>query len=296
MFSYKNENTIQSGVDECWTAIKYVYKNADLINVDAENIILMGDSQGGSLVTVMIKRIIENKLKLPILQALMYPRLNYLDYTFPSYLSNTKGDKFDDIHSALVKAGLNRKKINKNMIEEISQSKHLFLIEDTQTRLKYLKYIDYNLIPVQFKNGNSDYKSYVKNHEQLLQQLSLPDGDLENDSLLKNDEDFSKAAFKLLLPEVSPCFLSNSVLNKFPQTYMIIVENETVRDENFIFSERLKQNGVKVNVAYYLNKGKGKINESGYDFGKKNVTNERYIEDMIEFILNLFLKLYENVY
>ena len=156
------------------------------------------------------------------------------------------------------------------------------------------------MIPTQFKNGNSDYKDYIKDHANLIQKLSVPDADLDNNSLLKNDDDFSKSAFKLLLPEVSPCFLSDSILKKFPQTYMIIIENETVRDENFIFSERLKKNGIKVNVAYYLNKGKCKINENGYEFYKKkknnNNNNERYIEDMIEFILNLFLKLYESVY
>ena len=275
--------------------MKYIHQNADLINVDVDNIILMGDSNGGTLVTVMIKRIIENKLKLPILQALLYPRLNFLDFKLPSHVSNKKEDwtKTGDIYSTLVYSGLSKKKINKNIIEEILESKHLFLIDDTQIRQNYLKYIDYNLIPTQFKNGNSDYKDYIKDHANLIQKLSVPDADLDNNSLLKNDDDFSKSAFK-------PCFLSDSILKKFPQTYMIIIENETVRDENFIFSERLKKNGIKVNVAYYLNKGKCKINENGYEFYKKkknnNNNNERYIEDMIEFILNLFLKLYESVY
>ena len=282
------------GLDDCWRAIRYIHSNAEALNVDLENMIFMGDSHGGAIVTVMVKRCIENKMKLPILQTLIYPRLNLVDFTLPSHLCNKKDDwtKVGDIYSNLVSSGLNKKKINKEMVEEIRLSKHLLLIDDINVRLKYLKYIDYNLIPTQYKNGYGDYKTYVKDHAELVRKLSLPDADLDDKCLLKCDEEFSKSAFKLLLPEMSPSFLSDSLLKKFPQTYLIVVENDPVKDENFIFSERLKRNGVKVNVAYYLNKSKGRINENGYDFEKNN---EKYMEDMIEYILNLFLKLYDNL-
>ena len=203
----------------------------------------------------MVKRLIENKMNLPVLQVPIYPWLNLVDFTYPSQICNLKSDwtEVGDVYSAIIYSGINYNNITQEMVDAIRSSQHLLLINDTKLRSQYLKYIDYGLMPQEYKTviSCSNYSQYIIQHDLLIKNLSSPLAKLSDKSILFKNKNFAQAALKLLNTEATLSFLDDEILKSFPETYMIIVEHDEIRDENFIFSERLKANGVKVKVSYY---------------------------------------------
>jgi hypothetical protein len=84
-------------------------------------------------------------------------------------------------------------------------------------------------------------KIYVSDHQKLVNQLISPNSKLDPNSELVKNKHFAQATLKLFNTEASPSFLDDSILQKFSETYMIICELDELKDENFIFSERLKK-------------------------------------------------------
>lgn len=86
---------------------KYIIQNNVKYLVDLNNLILLGDSAGivyyyyyyylifylklnkcligGNLAAVISQHLIENKIAVPKLQVLIYPILQFFDFTLPSY-------------------------------------------------------------------------------------------------------------------------------------------------------------------------------------------------------------------
>ncbi len=253
---YLNSYTIKSpfpkGLDDSFKVLKYVCDNAASLFVDKKRVILMGDSAGGGIITVMQKRIIEHNMISPILYVPIYPWLNLVDYQLPSGMSNKKENwkEVGDVFSTIIYAGINRGMINKAMVDEIFESKHVLLILDVEKRKQIFNYLDYNLVPEQYRTGHGDYTKLISDHKKLVQELTSPNAKLDENSELFKNKEFAKAALNCFNPESSPSFLDDSILSKFSETFMIICEKDELKDENFIFAERLKRNGVKTTVAY----------------------------------------------
>jgi acetyl esterase/lipase len=267
-------------IDDSWAATKYIYKNAEDLRIDVNKIILMGDSAGGGIVLAVMKRIIETgSMLLPILQVPIYPWLQNLDFKFPSQACNEKKDWSDvgDIKLILWYVGV--KNVTKEMVEAVRHSQHLLLIDDVKLRLKYLNCIDFNLMPAQYKHGKGDYSKYISDHDGIIHSLSLEKAKIDAESILKMDKTFSKAALQLFNVEISPGFLDDEIIKKFPETYILIVQNDELKDENFVFAERLKRNGVKIKVVFSQKGYHGIISDSYKDDEALKLLNE-----MVEFI------------
>ena len=251
--------------------------------VDQSRVILMGDSAGGGIITVMQKRIIEHNMTAPILFVPVYPWLNLVDYKLPSGMSNKKDDwkEVGDVFATITYVGIKQDKINKKMVEEIFEGKHMLLIPEVEERKKLFSYLDYKLVPEKYRTGHDNYKKFISDHEKLVEELTSSHAKLdENSELLKNKE-FCVAALKCFNPEASPSFLDDSVLSKFPETYMIICEKDELKDENFIFAERLKRNSVKTTVAYSATGYHGIISDT-----YKNDEALRLFNDLIAYVVN----------
>ena len=229
----------------------------------------------------MLKRIIEHKMISPMLYVPIYPWLNLVDFTLPSGKSNEKHEwkEIGDVFSTLTYVGMKQDKINKKMVMEIFESKHVLLIDDTNQRLKYMNFLDYNLVPSQYRTGNGDdYQKFISDHEKMIKNLTSPQTKLHDDSELMKNKEFAVAALKCFDNEASPSFLDDSILKHFCETYMIICELDELKDENLIFSERLKQNGIKCKVSYSTPGYHGIISDT-----YKNDEALRLFNDMIKF-------------
>lgn len=81
-------------VEDCYTALNWVYNHTAELNANAEDIVVGGDSAGGNLATVM--NILSNEKNGPKItaQALIYPATN-LNFTTPSYETFANGFGLD---------------------------------------------------------------------------------------------------------------------------------------------------------------------------------------------------------
>ena len=70
-------------------------------------------------------------------------------------------------------------------------------------------------------------------------------------NILKRDKKFAQVALKLFDKEISPALMDDETLKRLPEAYFIIAESDEFKDENFVFTERLKKNNLnKVTISY----------------------------------------------
>jgi hypothetical protein len=103
----------------------------------------MDDSASGGIITVMQKRIIQLNMIPLILYVPIYPLLNLVDFKLPSGRSNKKENwkEVGDVFSTITYAGINQRMINKAMVDEIFESKHVLLTIDVEKRKQIFNYL-----------------------------------------------------------------------------------------------------------------------------------------------------------
>lgn len=86
-------------LNECIEVYKYIYENADKLNVDKDNIIVYGESAGGALATLLCQKLKDEKYPLPKAQALAYPPTDYKNnYESTETYQNAAWSKSANIH------------------------------------------------------------------------------------------------------------------------------------------------------------------------------------------------------
>ncbi|CAF3721686.1 unnamed protein product, partial [Adineta steineri] len=149
------------------------------------------------------------------LQVLIYPVVQFFDFMIPSYLTPA----LHIFHFG--RAGqVFQLYLNKTITDDIIINNHTNL----QQKKKYRQYVDWSLIPEKYRQI---YKKPITDEI---------DG---NNELIKNSE-------QLLDRKLSPLLVDNKELAKLPSTYILTVDHDRLRDEGFIYAERLKASGVKI--------------------------------------------------
>ena len=137
-----------------------------------------------------------------------------------------------------------------NLSEEMEglflSNSHTFLLKDLELKRKYEEYLDINLIPEKYKVG----KSYYDNYESIKKNLSCS---FNSSVFEKIDPKIAKKIEVLFTIEASPALADPEVLKLLPKTYFIVLEWDILKDQALIYAERLKANGVEVEVAFYEN-------------------------------------------
>ncbi len=120
----------------------------------------------------------------------------------------------------------------------INNNNHTALIKDIELKKKFISYTDTSLIPKEYKIE----KNYYDNCEKIFPTEINP---------FFEDESVSNLLKNIFSTEFSPGLADHNDLNGLPAAYFIISEMDPIKDEGLIYSERLRNAGVKVNVNYY---------------------------------------------
>jgi acetyl esterase len=84
------EHPFPAPLDDCWTALNWVAKNAAQFGGDATRLAVMGDSAGGNISAVCALRARDAGFPDLAMQVLVYPVTDH-DFTTPSYRENGEG-------------------------------------------------------------------------------------------------------------------------------------------------------------------------------------------------------------
>lgn len=165
--------------------------------------------------------------------------------------------------------GITDIKHSENLASLITCNYHTTLIRDTELKEKYISYTNASLIPKQYKIEKKYYDVFEKNFP------------LEMNPLLNNPS-VSELLKNIFSAEFSPGLADHENLKGLPDAYFIIAEIDPIKDDGLIYSERLRNAGVKVDVKYYENAYHGIIQminkNSGFQVARDMVA------DLVDYI------------
>ena len=129
--------------------------------------------------------------------------------------------------------------------EHIFNSNNHTLLLDKNLKNKYISYTDPNLISIEFKTGRSYYKSYENFRNQIFPTQ------LDDSNILFQNKSLASMVSKVFSSDISPGLVDAHKLKRLPKAYFVLCEMDPLKDEGFIYSERLLKQGVEVEVAFY---------------------------------------------
>ena len=176
---------------------------------------------GGNLAAVISMRHASYRIAeyQPRLQVLIYPLLQFFDFMLPSY----QEDHYE-VYPYSIDYALSVY-IGQPIDKTILQNKHT----SVEQKRCYRPFVNWNLLPAESRK----------------QHLSPTMDDSEG------DPDLIKRASVALQPEISPLLVEDSQLRALPPTYVLTVGHDRLRDEGFIYANRLRSCGVEVVHAHY---------------------------------------------
>jgi arylacetamide deacetylase len=194
------EHRFPSGLEDCLSVSRELFTNGDTYQINPNRIILSGDSAGGNLALVVSQSLIQDGYK-PYLISLLYPSLQFLDFTLPSYLTYLKQNilgVLNENNLLLMMSLLSENDIP--LTKDILLSSHVS-IEDKKHLHPFM-----------------DPKKYLS----ITHELNVTNEG--NESLIKN--------FKYLIsPLMSPLLVSDEKLLQLPAVLLFTTEFDILRDE-----------------------------------------------------------------
>lgn len=152
----------------------------------------------------------------------MYPALQGLDFTLPSYIENENkvyGSRETMATFLLLYMG-----------QDPALAKSLIINNHTSSQMKhrYSSILDTSMLPPEFRMDNAH--------------LGVNDGNLDLELALHS---------VLLDPLFAPLMASDSQLVGLPDTYVMTTQFDLLRDEGILYSQRLRKAGVDVTWMHY---------------------------------------------
>ncbi|XP_035692274.1 neutral cholesterol ester hydrolase 1-like [Branchiostoma floridae] len=236
------EHLFPTAFDDSVAATKFFLQNAEKYNVDRTRIGISGDSAGGNLAAAVTLALAKEK-GLPKFktQALIYPVLQAINFTTPSYINHghlntlTK-DKMVSFWLWYLNNDLSFQKVfeaNNHTSVEIKKS-------------QYAGYVDPEMVGVKkVKKGN----------------LKFPD--IPNIAAI-------------LDPRFAPLMADDADLKGLPPTYVMTCEYDVLRDDGVMYAKRLGKAGVKVNHDHYQHGFHGFLNMF-HDYESAGTAMQNYL-------------------
>ncbi|XP_015265225.1 PREDICTED: arylacetamide deacetylase-like 4, partial [Gekko japonicus] len=220
------ESPYPSQFNECHDAAVHFMKNAENYGVDPAHIIICGDSCGGTITAYLCQEL-KSRTDLPRVRAqvLLYPFLQGLDATLPSYQQNRLfplPTLIDWARFAAYYMG------TPSTLAEMAIAGNL-IPEDIQR--KYRKWVHPDHVPYNFRIRNRNPAPPASSKDNLL--------NLINEGLDR---------------KLSPLLADDSFLKELPETFIFTCEYDVMRDDGLLYKKRLEENGVQVSW-YHLEDG-----------------------------------------
>ena len=209
---------------------------------------------------------------MPVLQFLIHPQIQYFNFKTPSsfYYSNLPEKRSNpdpdqnywDFKSYLQTVGIGNvikepSQFDLEIVQALKNNDYTVLVNNVDPSGKLRTHLENNLdlkyIPHKYKQGKSYYKPY-ENEKRVKEMYPVK---LHPDNILLKNEDYAKRVGLLCRADISAGLADDSLLKKLPPAYTIVVEDDELKDEALIYSERLKLNEIDVHVAYYDEEGMG---------------------------------------
>jgi arylacetamide deacetylase len=194
------EHRFPSGLEDCLSVTRELFTNGNAYEINSNRIILSGDSAGGNLALVVSQLLIKDGYQ-PYFICLLYPSLQFFDFTLPSYRLYLKRNILgilneDNLVSMLALLNQNEVQITKDILLNSHVS-----IEDKNKLYPFINPNKYLSISHEFNESKQ-----------------------QNESLIKN--------FKYLIsPLMSPLLVSDQELSQLPLILLFTTEFDIVRDE-----------------------------------------------------------------
>uniref|UniRef100_A0A3P9P8A0 Neutral cholesterol ester hydrolase 1 n=1 Tax=Poecilia reticulata TaxID=8081 RepID=A0A3P9P8A0_POERE len=222
----------------------------DKYAIDPERVAVSGDSAGGNLAAAVAQEVLAEP-KCDIVQALIYPVLQALDFNTPSYVQNRNMAILP--RQVMVQFWLQYLGADISLQPQLiannhSALQHSVLTPELRSRLDWT-----SLLSQKFKKS---YKPVV--------------AERDSHGLLKKIPG-------LLDARSSPLLAGPEVLAKCPRAYILTCEFDVLRDDGLMYARRLKDAGVAVTSDYYEDGFHGCLSFTSwpldFDVGKRVLRN-----------------------
>ncbi|XP_054857554.1 arylacetamide deacetylase-like 3 [Eublepharis macularius] len=225
-FRLAPEHPHPAQLEDCLLAVEHFLKEAKNYGVDPNRIMIAGDSSGGMLAAMVCNNLVSRK-HLPKIRAqlLIYPFLQTVDGTLPSYQQNCFAPIL--FKERAIKLAL------RFMTEEMVDFKGVMKnahVPDGMS-VKYRKWISADHIPDEFKK-----RGYVP-------KVPAP-----------FSEKLNKVTGLSFQPTFCPLLAEDDIVRQLPETFLLTCEYDVLRDDGLLYKKRLEDNGVPV-TWLHLKKG-----------------------------------------
>lgn len=194
-----------------------------------KKIIYLGDSAGGNLAMVMMIKLLSSSKKIDNLpkvknMVLIYPALQAMNFKLPSYQQH-RGPNVPTVLSSelmvkfYVAYALGMESVD---VEELLENSHWSEEVEAKTTCRWIK-----------KEANS------------LRGATDSDPKHRNSLLAKKVNKY------FLDPDFSPLLADDTILKRFPNTYVLSAEMDPLRDDSFLLVKRLNELGVRVKHRHW---------------------------------------------
>ncbi len=194
------EHRFPSSLEDCLSVSKELFENGITYGINSNRIILSGDSAGGNLALAVSQLLIKDGYK-PYFLCLLYPSLQFFDFTLPSYRIYLKRNILGILNE-------------NNLLSMIS------LLSDNDIQIS--KDILFNS-HVSIDDKKKLYP-YINPTKYLSITYELNETEQGNEYLIKNLK-------YLISPLMSPLLVSDQQLIQLPTILLFTTEFDIVRDE-----------------------------------------------------------------
>ncbi|XP_042334579.1 arylacetamide deacetylase-like 3 [Sceloporus undulatus] len=236
---------------QCLDVVIHFMKHAEEYGVDSGRVIICGDSFGG-LLAASVCQMLVGRNDVPKIQAqmLIYPFLQSVKHSLPSYMQNAKTPLLNK--RQMVKLALKYLQKNVSLQESILQGAHV----SKAVKAKYSKWLSHDNIPDEFKAREC----------KALAPPSHPFGDMQ------------ELIDQLCEPMLSPLLAEDAIFQRLPDTFILTAQYDVLRDDGVLYKKRLEDNGVPVSWCHVEDAFHGFVNLINLGFlsfscGKRGVSS-----------------------
>jgi len=167
------EHRFPSGLDDCLLVSRELFENGITYQINSNRIMLSGDSAGGNLALVVSQLLIKDGYK-PYLLCLLYPSLQFFDFTLPSYRIYLKRNILGILNENNLLSMISLLSPNNIQItKDILFNNHVS-IEDKKKFYPFINPKKYLSISNEFNENKQGNESLTKNFKYLISPLMSP--------------------------------------------------------------------------------------------------------------------------